>query len=162
MLDSIDSAREMFRYDHWANRRVLEALRSAPEAQSALRTFAHILAAERTWLDRMLRGLDATTGSDFWPSLTLAECESLLKGIEEQYRTFLSELDADGLRRVAEYRNSRGELYHTSFTDVLQHVVSHSAYHRGQVASAVRASGSTPPLVDYIVYVRERDREDVQ
>ena len=35
------------------------------------------------------------------------------------------------------------------------HVVIHSAYHRGQIASDVRASGGVPAYTDYIHAVRQ-------
>jgi uncharacterized damage-inducible protein DinB len=39
--------------------------------------------------------------------------------------------------------------------DVLTHVILHSAYHRGQIASAVRAGGETPAYTDLIHAVRQ-------
>lgn len=158
MSHSIDAVRESFRYDCWANRRVLDALRGAPGAEGAVRTFAHILGAKRTWMSRMLHGLDAIN-FEIWPTLSLDECEALMGEVEHDYAAFLDELDADGLARVAVYRNSRGEEFQTSIDDILRHVGFHSAYHRGQIASAVRASGALPPVADYIVYVRERGNE---
>ena len=38
--------------------------------------------------------------------------------------------------------------------DVLLHVVMHSVYHRGQIATEVRAAGHTPAYTDYIQAVR--------
>jgi uncharacterized damage-inducible protein DinB len=34
--------------------------------------------------------------------------------------------------------------------DILTHVVAHSAYHRGQIAAAVRAAGGAPAYTDFI------------
>jgi uncharacterized damage-inducible protein DinB len=42
---------------------------------------------------------------------------------------------------------------------MLQHVVNHSTYHRGQVATMLRQSGATPPkAMDLIAFYRERTR----
>jgi uncharacterized damage-inducible protein DinB len=46
--------------------------------------------------------------------------------------------------------NTRGERYASRATDVLFHVVVHSAYHRGQVATDVRRAGGAPPVTDYV------------
>ena len=35
------------------------------------------------------------------------------------------------------------------------HVVTHSAYHRGQVAAAVREAGGKPAATDLVVWVRQ-------
>ena len=38
--------------------------------------------------------------------------------------------------------------------DILSHVLRHSHYHRGQIASAVREAGGTPAYTDFIHAVR--------
>jgi uncharacterized damage-inducible protein DinB len=35
------------------------------------------------------------------------------------------------------------------------HLITHSAYHRGQVAMTVRAAGSTPAYTDFIHSIRK-------
>ena len=54
------------------------------------------------------------------------------------------------------YTNSRGEAWTSTVEEILTHVVIHSAYHRGQIASDVRASGGVPAYTDYIHAVRQR------
>src|SRR5262245_31553533 len=55
-MDLLATLRRQLHYDAWANREVLTVLEGAEEPpEKALRWFAHILAAERLWLDR-LRG----------------------------------------------------------------------------------------------------------
>jgi uncharacterized damage-inducible protein DinB len=39
--------------------------------------------------------------------------------------------------------------------DVLTHVLFHSAYHRGQIALQMRASGAEPAYTDFIHAVRK-------
>ena len=39
--------------------------------------------------------------------------------------------------------------------DILTHVLLHSAYHRGQIASQVRAGGEQPAYTDFIHAVRQ-------
>ena len=73
------------------------------------------------------------------------------------YAALLSELTEGRLDRTADYKNSKGVPYSTSYRDILTHVLFHSAYHRGQVAAAVRAAGGTPAYTDYVAFVRESD-----
>ena len=59
----------MFAYDSWANRECLSSLRKAAGASPAtLRRMAHILSAERLWLER-LRGERQSMA--VWPAATL-------------------------------------------------------------------------------------------
>jgi uncharacterized damage-inducible protein DinB len=48
------------------------------------------------------------------------------------------------------YKNSKGESWKSTVEDVLTHITIHGAYHRGQIATAVRAAGGEPPYTDYI------------
>jgi uncharacterized damage-inducible protein DinB len=53
------------------------------------------------------------------------------------------------------YTNSKGELWTSTVEDILTHLVIHSAYHRGQIASDLRSAGREPAYTDYIHAVRQ-------
>jgi len=53
-----------------------------------------------------------------------------------------------GLQRMVE-----GERY---CADILTQVATHGAYHRGQIAKAIRRGGGTPADTDFIIFVREQ------
>lgn len=143
-----------FEHTAWANRRVLGALRgrAAPPSQ-AVRLFAHLLAAEHVWLGR-LRGEDARA-LPIWPEWDLGTCEERLTGSVESFRAFLSTLSGARLGEVVTYPNSTGKVFQTSVGDILQHVCSHGAYHRGQIALLLRQAGWEPVNTDFITFVRE-------
>ncbi|HYJ78559.1 MAG TPA: DinB family protein [Longimicrobiaceae bacterium] len=63
----------------------------------------------------------------------------------------LQKLDLD---REVPYINSAGQGFQSTIGDILLHVALHGAYHRGQVAAAVRARGGAPVPTDYIAFVR--------
>jgi len=158
-MNSIESLRQLFTFNEWANRRVLDSFKDESNRSfAAIRAFAHLLVAEKMWLVRLLRNED-TTGFDFWQASTLEECAALLKENSLAYTDLLKNLTEETLDSVATYRNSKGVEYHTSFYDILTHVLFHSTYHRGQVAMAVRNDGGEPAYTDYIAFVRENARE---
>jgi uncharacterized damage-inducible protein DinB len=66
----------------------------------------------------------------------------------------LVQSDDAGLAQEVHYKNSKGEPWTSNVADVIQHVVFHSAYHRGQIASDVRAAGKEPAYTDFIHAVR--------
>lgn len=45
---------------------------------------------------------------------------------------------------------AKGDSFSSTIEDILQHVITHSAYHRGQIAADLRTSGSTPAYTDFI------------
>ena len=154
-METIETIRRLFKYNEWANRRAIAALKDpANHSAKAVRALAHLLIAEEAWLARMLTNQDST-GFDFWQGSTLDECEQLASKVLKSYGDLLEGLTEEKLDQVATYKNSKGIEYQTPFRDILQHVLMHSMYHRGQMAMAVRAEGGTPPYTDYIAFVRE-------
>lgn len=154
-METIETLRRLFSYNEWANRRMLDSLGNPANSNpKALRALAHLLIAEKTWASRLQANVD-TTGFDFWQGSTLEECLQLADEVGETYRKLLSELTEEGLDSEATYKNSKGVEYRTAYRDILQHVLLHSTYHRGQVAMAVRAEGGEPAYTDYIGFVRE-------
>jgi uncharacterized damage-inducible protein DinB len=148
----------LFDYDHWANRECLRALRagtraaSGPGPDSAVGRMAHILSAEKLWLERIRR---VPQSMAVWPGSTLEECERLADEMAGVWRDFLKNLAADGLEETVEYKNSKGEAWSSRVEDVLTHVLMHSAYHRGQIAMEMRAAGMEPAYTDFIHAVRQ-------
>lgn len=141
-------------HTQWGNRRVLEALRQTPTPPpQTVRLLAHLLAAEHVWLLR-LRGEDAG-GTPIWPEEDLGACQERLTLNVQGYRAFLATLSDTRLEEVVTYPNSSGRVFHTSVGDILHHVFSHGAYHRGQIALLMRQAGLEPVNTDFITFVRE-------
>ncbi len=143
----------LMEHAHWANARVLDALRESPGDARPLALFAHVLTTEAIYHARM-SGRDPWP-QDFWPELGLDRCAELVTANRALYRSFLRSLTDDGLEEPMRYRNSRGEVYDTRLADLLTHVALHGAYHRGQIALSLRAAGAEPPVTDFIACARE-------
>ncbi len=146
--------RRLFDHAAWADRLALDALAAAPEASRAgpLRLLAHLLAAERVWLLR-LRG-EASAAQPIWPELPLERCAALAADNAAAYARYLDALTDEAAAREVAYTNSQGVSFRTRVSDVLTHVALHGAYHRGQVAAALRAAGADPVNTDFITFVR--------
>ncbi|MGA3090447.1 MAG: DinB family protein [Terriglobales bacterium] len=147
----------MFAYDHWANRQCLNAIEAAgPVSDDILKRMAHILSAQRLWLARILK---QDQSGPVWPSATLEDCLTLADEMSASWQKYLTRLSnpfAPGtLDDQIEYRNTKGELWSSRGEDILMHVLLHSAYHRGQVALEMRASGIAPAHTDFIHAVRQ-------
>jgi uncharacterized damage-inducible protein DinB len=68
---------------------------------------------------------------------------------------YFAQLSSAGLWQKVTYKNSKGESWTSTVQDILTHVVIHSAYHRGQIASLMRAAGGTPAYTDFIHAARQ-------
>jgi uncharacterized damage-inducible protein DinB len=152
MSDLKDHFARLVQHLEWADQRALTSLRSAANLPAkALETYSHILGSEHVWLSR-LYGMPARVA--VWPNLTLEECEALAAENASQYRKVVDGLADDALERGITYKNSAGEQFTSSVENILTHVFMHGSYHRGQVASLVRAGGDRPSPTDYIFFTR--------
>jgi uncharacterized damage-inducible protein DinB len=152
-MELLEHLRRQFAYDEWANREVLAGLKASVNPPLRPRQLlAHILSAERLWLERIRKQPQSLP---VWPDFTLDQCEEQIAEVARLWRNFLSQLSPAGLADTVVYKNSKGEPWTSTVEDILTHVILHSAYHRGQIASLVRAGGEQPAYTDFIHAVRQ-------
>jgi len=143
----------LFAYDDWANREVLASLKALPvPPPRSVKFLAHILSAERLWLERLLVQKQTYP---VWPDFTLDMCQLQAAELPGRWKNYLGSLKEEGLSRQLTYKNTKGESWTSQKQDILMHVVMHSAYHRGQIAADIRSAGFTPPYTDFIHGVRQ-------
>ena len=151
--------RTMFAYNWWANCRFMAAARlltpdvftrDAGSSFGSIRgTLLHIMAGEWKWLQFWLgRPYDEDFRSEDYPDVEVLEAR--WRVIRADQRRFVDALTADRLESRSVVRGTERPL-----RDTLQHLLSHSAYHRGQVATLLRQSGSVPPTTDFLVFLTE-------
>ena len=152
-MDTREQLQRLFAYDDWANQQAVASLRNAASpTRRGLGLLAHIVAAERLWWGRLQQDGKPV---EAWPELTLEECAGEWAELAPRWRDILRGLSADRLSQSIPYRNTKGESWVNSVEEILLHVVLHSAYHRGQLAAELRASGNTPANTDFIHAVRQ-------
>jgi len=142
--------RRFLEYDGWANKETLDSLRQARPPDRSLRWMAHIVGAECVWLAR-LRQEPASLA--VWPEIGLEECGEQLAQLSRSWPAYLDD-HAEALSGTVPYTNSKGDTWTSSVEDILTHVTIHSAYHRGQIATNLRAAGMVPAYTDFIHAVR--------
>jgi uncharacterized damage-inducible protein DinB len=157
-MELLDYLRRQFTYDAWANREVLTALGESrgPKAPlldaRPLKLLAHVLSAERLWLDRIQ---SQPPNLPVWPDFTMERCRQELEKTTKLWSEHLAHLSDAQLSEKIRYKNSKGEGFTSSVEHILTHVLLHSAYHRGQIASQMRADGSEPAYTDFIHATRQ-------
>jgi uncharacterized damage-inducible protein DinB len=157
----------LFAYNRWANARALEPVSAlTPEEfgrtlggsfSSVHGTLAHIYAAEWIWLERWNRksprGLPT---SQEVPTLDVLREKWV--AVERAARDFVARVTQENLEEVITYVNVKGETWSYSLADMFVHVVNHSTYHRGQVATMLRQLGKVPLSTDFLVFHDEGPR----
>jgi uncharacterized damage-inducible protein DinB len=153
-------------YNYWARDRLLEAVdQLSPEQftrdlgssfRSVRDTLAHLHAAEWIWYRRWVgESPSALPPADRFPDA--ASVGAAWRAMEAQIRAYFTPLDDLALERVIEYKSTAGVPGASVLWQMLQHVVNHATYHRGQVTTLLRQMGAAPPeSMDLIAFYRER------
>lgn len=153
-------------YHYWARDRLLEAVEALTPEQftkdlgssfkSVRDTLSHIYFAEWIWYARWMgNSPTAALPADMFPNL--GTLRRAWNEHENKVRAFVDGLGDEGLSRVIEYRLLNGTPGASAVWHMVQHVVNHASYHRGQVATMLRQLGAAPAKsMDLITYYRER------
>ncbi len=152
VMDLIEHFTRLFDYDGWANEEVLAGLRASAPLPRALELMAHIFSSQHLWIERLEQKPHSLP---VWPKFTIEECDRQAADLPALWKNYLTHSSEADLAQLVSYRNSKGEPWSSRKDDILMHLIMHSAYHRGQVAMAVRASGSMPAYTDYIHSIRQ-------
>lgn len=163
-----DDVRTLVDFNYWARDRMLAAVEAlSPEQytkdmgnsfKSLRDTLVHMYSAEWIWLTRW-QGTSPTAPIPFDRFANLAELAAAWRELESQIRSLVDGLDAAGLEREHDYRLMNGQPGRSVFWHMLQHVVNHGTYHRGQVVTMLRQLGLPPgKSTDLIAFYRERPR----
>jgi uncharacterized damage-inducible protein DinB len=75
-------------------------------------------------------------------------------------REQLARLGPEAVEHTIEYQDLRGDDQLDVLWQMLQHVVNHGTYHRGQITTMLRQLDAVPPKsMDLIAFYRERNRK---
>ena len=170
-----DDIRLLYEYDRWANRRVLKATSTLSHQQFTRAmsgsfhcvrdTLLHIVGGEWIWLaywrsppdsSASLSELRARRDALFSPE-AFANIDALKSKwieVELEQSEFVNRMTNKSLAKMIPFRETRLTLMH-----LMQHVVNHSTYHRGQVALTMRQLGAEPLATDFHVFLVEHLRD---
>jgi uncharacterized damage-inducible protein DinB len=156
----------LFAYNAWANQRTLAACREMNPEQftreisgsfhSLRDLLVHLAGVEWLYLERW-HGRSPTALPWSGSFVTLASVEELWQKVERELLSRVAALTTEALAEPLPFRNTQGNVFSQSLCQVLQHLVNHSTYHRGQVAAALRQLGGRAQATDLIAFYRERD-----
>lgn len=152
----------LYDYNHWANTRLLAAASNLTVEQfnrdlasshgSVHGTLVHILSGEWIWLKRWQKESPKAMFSpaDF---PTLACVREKWAAVEHEQMAFVRGVTEVSLKKMIAYENTLGETWRYPLQRMMQHLVNHSTYHRGQVTAMLRQLGAEPAATDFLVFL---------
>jgi uncharacterized damage-inducible protein DinB len=154
----------LFTFNRWANARMLDACRKLTPEQYAAEpvpgwtsvraTVWHIAVVADGWL----RALANDPDESFPTEAELATVDDAQRLLERAYRRFDEMFPALTPERLATpvTLRRRGRTASLPPWAILRHIVNHTTYHRGQVASKLKRFGIQQAETDFVYWVFEQ------
>jgi uncharacterized damage-inducible protein DinB len=166
-----DEIQLLYQYDRWANKRVLQAVSVLNTEQftrdlggsfrSVRDTLVHIIGGEWVWLaywnepspsstfiTDLRRRRDALFSTNAFPEVAAVQLKWV--EVEKELAEFVNRVTNESLKKTLPFRTS-----HLSLAHLMQHLVNHSTYHRGQVAVMMRQLDAEPLATDFHLFLLE-------
>jgi uncharacterized damage-inducible protein DinB len=159
-----DDVVALFAYDRWANHKVLDACRKLTAEQyvaepvpgwSSVRSTVYHIAWVSEFHQRTLAG---DPDGSIPTETDLATVDDAARWLERAYRRFEElrpSLTPERLNSLLTLR-SPGRTFTLPRWAMLRHIVNHSTYHRGQIASKLKRFGIEPPNTDFFFWAIEQ------
>lgn len=142
---------ELFEYNHHFNSVLSDLFSEYSErvSEKSVELFSHILNAHHIWISRII-GIQGDF--DVWDIQTI---QMFKKINDKNFNETLNILCHFDLSKTISYKNSKEQSFENKTSDILFHIINHSTYHRGQIATEFRKNGINPLITDYIFWKRE-------
>jgi uncharacterized damage-inducible protein DinB len=137
---------KLVRHCVWANECWIDFIAATGDSDEYVaRRVSHILLGEQAWFQRIA---GEQPDRDIWRMMSVEQLRAMHGKHEGIYESVLS----GDLDRIITYQRFTGEKYQSSISDVVLHLVTHGAHHRGQVAAHIAASDQRPPNTDFVQF----------
>jgi uncharacterized damage-inducible protein DinB len=142
----------LFNYDSYANKLMTGLMLQYPKVPQPAGLMAHMLAAQQTWLKRC-KCLPAPCGP-LWPEGRVESFEATIDANHAEWIAYLETLQPADFDTIITYKNTKGEAFENTLSDILAHVINHGTHHRAQIGQHLKQAGAELPIFDYIFYIR--------
>jgi len=155
----------MFEYNTWANNRLFSVASELSQEQFTKDlgsshggihgTLHHMMGAEEIWLRRW-QGESPTSFLSKEKFPTFDDLTDHWEMLDHEIMSFCHMLKSDDeVKKIISYSDLRGNKFEQPLYQLMQHLVNHSSYHRGQVVTMLRQVGIKPVSTDMVMYFRE-------
>lgn len=141
---------DLLKYNFESNQKVIDLLNTLyPNvSDKQLKLINHIINAQQIWNARICND----SCFDVWQ---INQWDNLHQINQTNYTHSINIITQYDVEKEIKYKNSKNQEFSNSIKDILFHIINHSTYHRAQIATELKMSGTEPINTDYIFYKRK-------
>ena len=164
----IQDIHTLYEFNYWANHRLLDIAETLSEEQfkkdlnsshgGIHGTLIHAMGAEEIWLKRWKENSPTSFAkAEDYPTFDILTQHWDM--VEHEMMGYCHMLKTDDdIRKIISYKDLKGNEYSQPLYQLMQHLINHSTYHRGQVVTMLRQLGVKPIATDMVAFFREKNK----
>jgi uncharacterized damage-inducible protein DinB len=141
----------LFAQKYWANNELFNALAAVTDAQhaaavhTATRTLNHIYVVDRIFKAHLLGEKHGYTATNTDSTPELGELQFAVAEADTWFESYVSKCSDEVLSESITFRFTDGDAGTMTREEMLLHVITHGAYHRGNVGQVLKSIAVAPP-----------------
>ena len=156
-----ETLKRLFLFKAWANNALLTTLSGlgdeSPITQLAIKALSHAHVVDRIFAAHMRRQDHAYTSANLVDMPTLADLSADIRASDREYVDYVSMLDHERLAERIDFTFTDGASGRMSREEMLLHLVTHGAGHRGQISALMLLNSVTPVRDGFTTYLHEAE-----
>ena len=156
----------LFAQKSWANRELFDVVADATQAEhaesrhTAVRTLNHIYVVDRIFRAHLLGEKHAYTATNTTETPELGELHFAVAETDLWFEGYVAAVSGEALDRSLSFQFTDGDSGTMTREEMLFHVLTHGAYHRGNVGQILKGMSVAPPrdLFTKFLHVHEPSR----
>ncbi len=142
---------DTFKYNDWANRKLLISIKQLPDTNESIKLFSHLITSQNKWMNRIVNKIADTELSWFGPLFSVEELENKWTESINNWIAYLEKVETLELEKdIIFKRATDGKNLSVKVREIALQLNYHSIHHRAQINRIIRQQGLTPPSTDYI------------
>ena len=159
----------LFAQKSWANRELFNAVADVAQAEheasrhTAIRTLNHIYVVDRIFRAHLLGEKHSYTATNTTETPELGELHFAVAETDLWFEGYVGRVNDGALATSLHFQFTDGDSGTMTREEMLFHVLTHGAYHRGNVGQVLKSISVVPPrdLFTKFLHVREPSRRQV-
>jgi uncharacterized damage-inducible protein DinB len=159
---SVATLKSLFAYKAWANAELFALLGTLPsehseQLQTCIRTLNHIYVVDRLFRARLAGEPAPFHATNTKETPTLAQLGGEVASTDAWYVKYVASLAESTLSQTLDFKFADGDQGRMSREEILLHVMTHGAYHRGNVGQVLRSISVAPPRDLYTKFLHQSE-----
>lgn len=152
-----NTLRNLFRFKAWADEELLAALAAhganSPVTRLAIKALSHTYVVDQIFAAHLRGKAHSFMSANLREMPQLDALSADLRANDREYVDYVSGLDQDQLAEQIDFEFTDGARGRMSREEMLMHVITHGAGHRGQISAVMLLNASALPKDGFTTYL---------